>query len=115
MGKGFGGFGGGMGDMAGMMRQAQKMQKDMARVQEEMKERVVEGASGGGAVKAFVSGQQELLSLKIDPAAIDPKDPAMLEDLVVAAVQNGLKASRELMATEMQKITGGMGLPGLGL
>ena len=109
--KGFGG----MGDMAGMLRQAQKMQKDMARIQEELKERVVEGTSGGGAVKAFVNGQQELLSLKIDPAAVDPKDLSMLEDLVTAAVQNGLKASRELMQAEMQKATGGLGLPGLGL
>ena len=107
--KGFGG----LGDMAGMMRQAQKMQKEMGRVQEELKERVVEGVAGGGAVKALVSGQQELLSVKIDPAAIDPKDPGMLEDLVVAAVQNALKASRELMQAEISKVTGGIGIPGL--
>ncbi len=111
MSKGFGG----LGDMAGMLRQAQKMQKEMSRIQEELKERVVEGSAGGGAIKAFANGQQELLSVKIDPAAIDPQDPSMLEDLVVAAVQNALKASRELMAAEMQKVTGGMGLPGMGL
>lgn len=105
----------GFGDMGGMLRQAQKMQKEMARVQADLKERVVEGSAGGGAVKAFVNGQQELVSLKIDPAAVDPQDVSMLEDLVMAAVQNGLKASRELMAAEMQKVTGGMGLPGLGL
>ena len=109
--KGFGG----MGDMAGMLRQAQKMQKDMARIQEELKERIVEGTAGGGAVKAFVNGQQELVSLKIDPSAVDPQDLSMLEDLVMAAVQNGLKASRDLMAAEMQKATGGMSLPGMGL
>ncbi len=109
--KGFGG----MGDMAGMLRQAQKMQKDMARIQEELKDRVVEGTAGGGVVKAFVNGQQELVSLKIDPSAVDPQDLSMLEDLVTAAVQSGLKASRELMQAEMQKVTGGMGLPGLGL
>ena len=109
--KGFGG----MGDMAGMLRQAQKMQKDMARIQEELKERVVEGSSGGGAVKAFVNGQQELLSLKIEPSAVDPQDLSLLEDLVTAAVQNGLKASRELLQAEMQKATGGLGLPGMGL
>ncbi len=109
------GFGGGMGDMAGMLRQAQKMQKDMARIQEDLKERIVEGSAGGGVVKAFVNGQQELVSLKIDPSAVDPQDLSMLEDLVTAAVQNGLKASRELMQAEMQKATGGMGLPpGLG-
>ena len=109
--KGFGG----MGDMAGMLKQAQKMQKDMARIQEELKERVVEGTSGGGAVKAFVNGQQELLSLKIEPSAVDPQDLSMLEDLVTAAVQNGLKASKEMMQAEMQKVTGGLGLPGLGM
>ena len=105
----------GMGDMAGMLKQAQKMQKDMARVQEELRQRVVEGTAGGGAVKALVNGQQELLSVKIDPAAIDPKDPGMLEDLVAAAVQNGLKASRDLMNAELKKVAGGMGLPGLGI
>ncbi len=109
--KGFGG----MGDMAGMLKQAQKMQKDMARIQEELKERIVEGTAGGGMVKALVNGQQEVVSLKIDPSVIDPADPGMLEDLVVAAVQNGLKASRELMQAEMQKVTGGLGLPGLGM
>lgn len=108
--KGFGG----MGDMAGMMRQAQKMQKEMQRVQESLKERIVEGTAGGGAVKALVNGQQELVAVKIDPSVIDPQDPSMLEDLVAAAVQNGLKASRELMAAEMQKVTGGLGLPGMG-
>ena len=105
----------GMGDMAGMLKQAQKMQKETGRVQAELKERVVGGTSGGGVVKAFVNGQQELLSVKIDPSAIDPSDAAMLEDLVVTAVQNGLKASRELMQAELQKVTGGMGIPGLGL
>ena len=102
----------GMGDMAGMLKQAQKMQKEMGRVQAELKERVVEGTSGGGVVKAFVNGQQELLSLKIDPSAIDPADASMLEDLVVTAVQNGLKASKELMQAEISKVTGGMGIPG---
>ena len=109
--KGFGG----MGDMAGMLKQAQRMQKDMARVQEELKERIVEGTAGGGMVKALVNGQQELVSLKIDPSVIDPADASMLEDLVAAAVQNGLKASREMMQAEIQKVTGGMGLPGLGM
>ncbi len=109
--KGFGG----MGDMAGMLKQAQKMQKDMARIQEELKERIVEGTAGGGMVKALVNGQQELDSVKIDPSGIDPAAPGMLEDLVVAAVQNGLKASKEMMQAEMQKVTGGMGLPGLGM
>ena len=109
--KGFGG----MGDMTGMLRQAQKMQKDMARIQEELKERIVEGTAGGGMVKALVNGQQELVSVKIDASVIDPADLGLLEDLVVAAVQNGLKASRDLMQAEMQKVTGGMSLPGMGM
>lgn len=109
--KGFGG----MGDMAGMLRQAQKMQKDMARIQEELKERIVEGTAGGGMVKALVNGQQEVVSVKIDASVIDPADSGLLEDLVVAAVQNGLKASREMMQAEMQKVTGGMSLPGMGM
>ena len=109
--KGFGG----LGDMAGMLRQAQKMQQEVERIQADLKTRHVEGSAGGGAVKAIANGQQELVSLKIDPAAIDPQDPSMLEDLVLAAVQNALKASRELMATELKKATGGMGLPGMGL
>ena len=103
----------GMGDMAGMLKQAQKMQKEMGRVQAELRERVVEGTSGGGAVKAFVNGQQELVGLKIDPAAVDPSDVPMLEDLVTTAVQNALKASRELMQAEISKVTGGIGIPGL--
>lgn len=109
--KGFGG----LGDMGGMLRQAQQMQKDMAKLQDELRERVVEGTAGGGAVKAFVNGRQELVSIKIDPGAVDASDPTVLEDLVLAAVQNGLKASQDLMAAEVKRITGGMSLPGLGL
>ena len=116
MAKGFGGMGGGMGGMGDMLRQAQKMQQEMGRIQADLKERVVEGSAGGGAVKAFANGAQELVSIKIEPSAVDPQDPSMLEDLVLAAVQNALKASQELMAAEMKKVTGGLGLPpGLGL
>ena len=100
------------GGMGGMMKQAQKMQKEIARIQEELKERVVEGTAGGGMVKCCVNGAQEVLSVKLDKDAVDPSDLSMLEDLITAAVNQGLKKSRELSQQEMGKVTGGMGLPG---
>jgi len=96
-----------------LMKQAQKMQDDMAQLQEELGEMTVEGVAGGGMVKALVNGQQELLSLSIAAEVIDPEEKEMLEDLVIAAVKEALRLSKELQAEEMQKITGGMGLPGM--
>ena len=89
------------------------MQDDMAQLQEELGEMTVEGVAGGGMVKALVNGQQELLSLSIAAEVIDPEEKEMLEDLVIAAVKEALRLSKELQAEEMQKITGGMGLPGM--
>lgn len=89
------------------------MQKEMGRVQSELKERVVEGSAGGGMVKVNVNGAQEILSVKIDPSVVDPDDVEMLEDLVTAAVKQGLKAAKELSEKEMAKLTGGINLPGL--
>jgi len=106
------GGGGGL-DFGEMMKQAQKMQKDMARIQEDLKERIVEGVAGGGMVKAFVNGGQELVGIKIDPEAVDPDDAEMLEDMVVAAVNQGMTKAKELAQKEMGKITGGLGIPGL--
>ena len=103
----------GMGDMGGMLRQAQKMQKEMARIQKELKDRVVEGQAGGGMVRVFANGQQEVVGVKIDPQVIDPDDIEMLEDLVLAAATQALKKARELAESEMGKVTGGMGLPGM--
>jgi DNA-binding YbaB/EbfC family protein len=109
MPRGFGG-GGGMGDL---VRQAQKMQQRMAEVQQGLKERIVEGTAGGNMVRVFVNGQQEIVGVKIDPQVIDPKDPAMLEDLILAAARQGLKKSREMAQEEMNKVTGGVNVPGM--
>ena len=100
-------------NMQKLMKQAQKMQDDMAKLQEELGEMMVEGVAGGGMVKAVVNGQQELLSLSIAAEVIDPEEKEMLEDLVTAAIKEALRLSKELQTEEMQKITGGMGLPGM--
>jgi DNA-binding YbaB/EbfC family protein len=99
------------GEMQRMMRQVQKMQADMQRVQEEAGQRSVEAAAGGGAVKAVCNGHGDLLSVTIDPAAVDPADVEMLQDLVVAAVNEAARKAREMMSQEMAKVTGGMRLP----
>lgn len=100
-------------NMQKLMQQAQKMQASVARVQEELKETQVEGASGGGMVRVLANGAQEVLGIRINPEVIDPDDAEMLEDLVLAAVREALNASRELAAQEMSKVTGGMNMPGL--
>ena len=100
----------GMGDL---VRQAQKMQQRMAEVQADLKERVVEGSSGGGMVSVLVNGQQEVVAVKINPQVVDPDDVAMLEDLILAAARQGLKKARDLAQEQMAKVTGGVNLPGL--
>ena len=102
----------GLGDFSNLLKQAQKMQKEMGRLQTELRERVVEGSAGGGMVKVHVNGAQELLSIKIDPKVVDPDAVEMLEDLVSAAVKNGLKTAKEMADKEMAKMTGGINLPG---
>ena len=108
------GMGGGMG---GMMRQMQKqamgMQRKMADLQKDLKQRVYEGTAGGGVVTAHVNGLRELLAVKIDPEVVDPEDVAMLEDMVAAAVSQGMKKAQEAHDEEMSKLTGGLGIPGL--
>ena len=103
----------GRGGMGNIMKQAQMMQKRMAQLQEELEERRIEATAGGGMVTAVVSGKQQLISLTIDPQAVDPNDVEMLQDLVVAAVSEALKQSHKLAQEEMGKITGGMNIPGL--
>jgi nucleoid-associated protein EbfC len=98
--------------MANLQRMAQQMQRDMARVQEELASAVVEG-SAGGVVRVTASGKQEILSIAIDPAAVDPSDVEMLQDLVLTAVNDALNASRDLAETKMAAVTGGMRLPGM--
>ena len=101
-----------MGNMQ-MMKQLQKMQAEMARVQEELGTRTVEAAAGGGVVVVTVSGHLEVRAVKIDPAAIDPDDHTMLEDLVTVAMNEGIKKAQTMAADAMAKITGGLKIPGL--
>jgi len=99
--------------MANLQRMAQQMQQNMLRVQEELASLVVDGSAGGGVVKAQVTGKQELVSVTIDPSAVDPADVDMLQDLVVAAVNDALRASREVAEEKMAAVTGGLRLPGM--
>ena len=100
-------------NMANLQRMAQQMQIEIGRVQEELKTLNVDGSAGGGVVKAVVTGSQELVSVTIDPSAVDPSDVEMLQDLVVAAVNDALKSSREVAAEKMAAVTGGLRLPGM--
>lgn len=102
-----------LGDMGRMMKQVQKLQEDMAAAQERLAGIEVEGSSGGGAVKAVCTGQQELRGITIDPAAVDPGDVEMLQDLIVTAVNDALKRARDVAAAEMSRVTGGLQIPGL--
>ncbi len=113
MAKGFGGRGmGGMGGMnMNMIKQAQKMQQDMLKAQEELESKEYTATAGGGVVTAVVSGKRELLSVTIDPEAVDPDDVEMLQDLIVAAVNEGLRTAAEDAAGQMQRLTGGLNLP----
>ncbi|MBW1740268.1 MAG: YbaB/EbfC family nucleoid-associated protein [Deltaproteobacteria bacterium] len=99
--------------MANMMKQAQALQSKIFKLQEELADRTVETTVGGGMVKAVANGKQELLSIKIDPEVVDPDDVQMLEDLIVAAVNDVLKKSQEMVSEEMTKLTGGFKIPGL--
>ncbi|MGI6361348.1 MAG: YbaB/EbfC family nucleoid-associated protein [Bacillota bacterium] len=99
-------------NMQKLMKQAQKMQADVAKVQEELKDIVVEGSAGGGMVLVEASAGQEILAITINPEVIDPDDPEMLEDLILAAVKDALENAQSRAAEEMQKVTGGLGLPG---
>jgi len=99
--------------MGNMMKQAQKLQSKIFKLQEELADRTVETTVGGGMVKAVANGKQELLSIKIEPEVVDPNDVQMLEDLIVAAVNEVLKKSQEMVSEEMTKLTGGFKIPGL--
>ena len=107
------GAGGGPSNMQSMLKQAQKMQEDMARVQEELEARSYEVAAGGGVVTVKINGKKEIESVKIDPEVVDPDDVETLEDLITAAVNEAIKKVEATSASEMQKITGSMNLPGL--
>ena len=102
-----------MFNMQKMMKQVQKVQADMARIQEQLAQERVEASAGGGVVRAVANGQGDLLEVKIDPAAVDPSDVSLLEDLVLAAVGEALRKARDLAAERMKAVTGGLALPGL--
>lgn len=101
--------------MQEMLRQAQQLQKKIAKLQEEIAKRPVEASAGGGMVTVVATGGLEILEVKIDPTVVDVDDLAMLQDLIVAATNEALKKAKEMMESEMSKVTGGMKIPGLGL
>jgi DNA-binding YbaB/EbfC family protein len=101
-------------NMQQMLKQVQRMQADMARAQEEIAAAEVQASSGGGMVTATVSGALELKSIRIEPAAIDPDDPDLLSDLVLAAVNEALRSAQQLAADRMQRVTGGLDMGALG-
>ncbi len=100
-------------NMNKMMKQVQKMQAEMARVQEELGQKTVEATAGGGAVTVVADGHQKIRDVRIDPAAVDPEDVEMLQDMIVAAVNEALRKARELAAEELGKVTSGLNLPGM--
>lgn len=99
--------------MDNLLKQAQKMQKQMMEIQEELGNRTVEASVGGGVVTVVANGRQEILSIHIDPEVVDPSDVEMLQDLILAAVNEALRKANELMTAEMNKLTGGFNIPGL--
>ncbi len=105
----------GLGGIGGLMKQAQEMQAKFARIQKALAKKTVEATSGGGMVRVTVSGEFTLVSIKVDPAVIDPEEVEMLEDLVRAAVNEGLWRARKMIFDEMNKHTGGFNIPGLTL
>lgn len=113
MAKGFNsrGMGGMGGNMSSMIRQAQKMQQDMMKAQEELEGKRYEASAGGGVVCAVVSGKKELTQVTIDPEAVDPEDVEMLQDLIVAAVNEAMRKANEDAANQMSRLTGGLNLP----
>ncbi len=102
-----------MNGMQGMLKKVQKMQSEMTRLQDELKEREVEGTAGGEAVKAVVNGNKNLVSLTLSPDAVDPEDVEMLQDLIVTAVNDAMKKVDEMTEKELGKVTGGLKLPGM--
>ena len=110
--KGFRGFPGG-GNMQDLLKQAQKMQEQLQKTQEELALKTVEATSGGGMVKVVVNGNQDIVSIKIDPEVVDPEEVEMLEDLILAALSEGKRRAEKMMQDSMLSFTGGINIPGL--
>lgn len=104
---------GSMGNMGNMMKQAQKMQQDMLKMQEELEQQEFEGTAGGGAVVVTLTGKKELTKVTLKPEIVDPDDVEMLEDLILVAVNEGLKKVDESSQAKLGKLTGGLNIPGL--
>ncbi|MDD2502773.1 MAG: YbaB/EbfC family nucleoid-associated protein [Clostridia bacterium] len=108
---GFPGGMGGMGNMNNLMKQAKKMQEQMVKIQEELEEKTVEASVGGGVVSVIANGKKEIIEISIKPEAVDPDDVEMLQDLILAAVNEAMRKAEEMAQGEMGKLTGGMGMP----
>jgi len=102
-----------MNNMKQLMKQAQQMQNKMARMQEEMALKTIEASAGGGMVKVVANGKQEIVSIRIEKEVVDPEDVEMLQDLILAAVNEALAQSQKMVSSEMSKLTGGLNIPGL--
>ncbi len=102
-----------MKNMNKLMKQAQQMQSKMTQLQEEMGEKTVEATAGGGMVKVVANGKQQILSIQVEKEVVDPEDVEMLQDLIVAAVNEALSRSQAMVNEEMNKLTGGMNIPGM--
>jgi DNA-binding YbaB/EbfC family protein len=102
-----------MKGMGNMMKQAQKLQSQMMKLQEELADKTVESSSGGGMVTVVANGRQQIVSIKIENEVVDPQDVEMLQDLVLAAVNDALAKAQEMVSSEMGKLTGGLNIPGL--
>ncbi len=102
-----------MKGMGNMMKQAQKLQSQMMKLQEELADKTVESSSGGGMVTAVANGRQQIVSIRIENEVVDPNEVEMLQDLVLAAVNDALAKAQEMVSSEMGKLTGGLNIPGL--
>lgn len=102
-----------MKGLVDLMKQAQKIKAKMEELQQEMAQRTVEASAGGGMVKVVMNGRQEIIRLEIDPEVVDPQEVEMLEDLIMAAVNEGIRRSQQLWSEELQKLTGGFPIPGI--
>jgi DNA-binding YbaB/EbfC family protein len=103
----------GMPDMGNLLKKAQELQQKMAKLQEELGEKTVEASSGGGMVAVVANGKQEIVSIKIDPEVVDVNDVEMLQDLVLAAINDALYQAKQMMSEEMSQLTGGVKIPGI--
>ena len=103
----------GIGGMGNLLKQAQEMQARMAKIQEELGQKTVQGSAGGGMVQVTVNGQFNLTAIKIEPSVLTDPDQQMIEDLILAAVNDGMRKAREMASAEMTKLTGGLKIPGL--